>query len=128
MRFVDAATGEEITDKTVFVQLVNPKRKDLIWRRIKSTFAHTAGLFVQLVNPKRKDLIWRRIKSTFAHTAGLFVQLVNPKRKDPIWRRIKSTFAHTAGLKTGDIYVPEHDLTSDATHDWNGINLKWSIA
>lgn len=38
------------------------------------------------------------------------------------------TDAHTAGLNTKDGYVPEHyDLLSDATQDWNGINLKWFI-
>lgn len=44
------------------------------------------------------------------------------------WIIITLTGAHTAGLKTKDGHVPEHyDLPSDATQDWNGVNLKWSI-
>lgn len=55
------------------------------------------------------------------------VALVNPKKKDPEWNRIKPVFQHTAWIKAKNEYKP-HLKNPKFIHDWDGINLKWSVA
>ncbi|KAI9878700.1 MAG: hypothetical protein M1830_010793 [Pleopsidium flavum] len=54
------------------------------------------------------------------------VRLFNPQKNDPLWKRIKPTFTHTAWFVTQTGLVPQ--FSDDQEYDWDGINLKWSIA